>query len=226
MDIPSESSLPRSAEEQTQKSQSRWLQSSWKLNSEDFFKTEQHSTRHPLTASHHIHKIISNLTSHFWTQKEVSWGPASATSRFLDQIHIYRVSQKKVPFWNFGFTNPCDNYGPTKQTKLFYEMVMYLYCVLLNPTFLEAQSELSAGGAMGDVENTPKCTCLNCIPGLAPRSCLLGLAGRRSALWWSWWRWPWWWQWWWHTCSYSANDGIWRYQVCRVPILCVCTSAG
>ena len=134
--------------------------------------------------------------------------------------------RKKVPFWNFGFTNPCDNYGPTKQTKLFYEMVMYLYCVLLNPTFLEAQSELSAGGAMGDVENTPKCTCLNCIPGLAPRSCLLGLAGRRSALWWSWWRWPWWWQWWWHTCSYSANDGIWRYQVCRVPILCVCTSAG
>ena len=34
----------------------------------------------------------------------------------------YIVSLKIVPFWNFGFTNPCDNYGPTKQTKLF-EMV-------------------------------------------------------------------------------------------------------
>ena len=34
----------------------------------------------------------------------------------------YIVSLKIVPFWNFGFTNPCDNYGPTKQTNLF-EMV-------------------------------------------------------------------------------------------------------
>ena len=63
LDIPSESSLPRSAEEQTQKSQSRWLQSSWKLNSEDFLELSNIPLGIPYCiTSHPKYHIKPNIT--------------------------------------------------------------------------------------------------------------------------------------------------------------------